>query len=227
MVDTICPSMDKRFAEWEEPPVHPAAAGAPMMSHAELEALAGDIEAHGLNEPIVLWRDNTAEAKGSTGPFPLYLLDGRNRLAALKLLGITNPHDAKAGSLVETKVRTLKAMKKVTYGFGTSRAKTKWVPDCDPHIFFRSANVLRRPPMDRAEVEQLRARVAELERELAAVRAAPALGPADARRVAEAALEGRREAIRRLLMEPRLTVREIARRVGCSPQTVINVRDHK
>ena len=79
---------------WVCPPVHPAAALLPMMSDAELEALAADIKANGLLEPIVVWVDNSAAAKGSEGPFTTYLLDGRNRLAALERLGIKDPRDA-------------------------------------------------------------------------------------------------------------------------------------
>ena len=68
-----------------------------MMSDAELAELAADIKANGLLEPIVVWEDNTEAPKGGEGPFPTYLLDGRNRLAALKLLGSTDPHDAPTG----------------------------------------------------------------------------------------------------------------------------------
>ena len=65
---------------WREVlPVHPAAEIFPLMSTKELGELADDIAKHGLREPVVIWReDNDA---------PLTLLDGRNRLAALELLG--------------------------------------------------------------------------------------------------------------------------------------------
>ena len=82
---------------WQDPPVHPAAAMLPMMGDDELQALADDIKANGLQEPIILWRDNREAANGSEGPFPLWLLDGRNRLAALKLLGIDDPSRAPDG----------------------------------------------------------------------------------------------------------------------------------
>src|SRR5205823_732371 len=49
--------------------VHPAAALFPMMSDAELDALAADIAANGVQQPIV-WLGNL-------------LLDGRNRVAAV------------------------------------------------------------------------------------------------------------------------------------------------
>jgi hypothetical protein len=39
-----------------------------MMSAAELDELAADIEANGLQEPIALWRDNREEPASTTGP---------------------------------------------------------------------------------------------------------------------------------------------------------------
>jgi hypothetical protein len=56
--------------------VHPAAELFPLMGELELKELAKDIEAHGLQTPIVIW--------APTGE----LLDGRNRLDALALLGL-------------------------------------------------------------------------------------------------------------------------------------------
>ena len=44
------------------------------MSEAELKALAKDIEEHGLQIPVVIWKSNGGHK---------YLLDGRNRLDAL------------------------------------------------------------------------------------------------------------------------------------------------
>jgi hypothetical protein len=58
-------------------PVHPAANLFPLMPAAELRELAEDIKANGLREPVTF-------IKGETGPV---LLDGRNRLDALALLG--------------------------------------------------------------------------------------------------------------------------------------------
>lgn len=60
-------------------PVHPAAELFPLMSADELRELAADIEKHDLCEPVDLYRDRETQ---------LYvLLDGRNRLDALALLG--------------------------------------------------------------------------------------------------------------------------------------------
>jgi hypothetical protein len=57
--------------------VHPAAELFPLLPEAELKELAADIEAHGLQNLVTVWRSD-----GSN-----YLLDGRNRLDALALLG--------------------------------------------------------------------------------------------------------------------------------------------
>jgi ParB-like chromosome segregation protein Spo0J len=64
--------------------VHPAADLFPMMSEAELRALGEDIRANGLRSPIVLHRDDKPreDARRYT------LLDGRNRLDAMELVGI-------------------------------------------------------------------------------------------------------------------------------------------
>ena len=60
-------------------PIHPAAALFPLMSGAELQALADDIKAHGLHEKIVLCTGPTGE---------LMLLDGRHRLQACRMAGV-------------------------------------------------------------------------------------------------------------------------------------------
>lgn len=102
--------------KWAEPPVHPAADKLPLMGQAELKDLAEDIKANGLQEPIILWTDN--------GSKDAFLLDGRNRMAALKLLGITDPYEAPPGKIVGDTVRTLAGV--------------------DPEKFVSSMNVYRR-----------------------------------------------------------------------------------
>src|SRR3989442_805418 len=59
--------------------VHPAADAFPMMSEKELKELAGDIKRNGLKTKIVVWAPK-ADAK-------FQLIDGRNRLDALALIG--------------------------------------------------------------------------------------------------------------------------------------------
>ena len=55
-------------------PIHPAAEEFPLMPEAELQELGEDIKANGLRSPIVIYRGK--------------LLDGRNRLDAMELVGI-------------------------------------------------------------------------------------------------------------------------------------------
>src|SRR5688572_28340685 len=55
--------------------VHPAASLFPLMPVEELRALAEDIRANGLIEPVLLYQNQ--------------ILDGRNRLAACALAGVT------------------------------------------------------------------------------------------------------------------------------------------
>lgn len=125
--------------KWQDPPVHPANTG-PKISQAELKELAADIKKYGLQEPIVYWQDNREAANGSEGPFPLYLLDGVNRLAALHLLGIKDPRSAPQGSVVAFTTRTLRAIKAVSYLGG----KSGWETDTDPYALHLSLNAVRR-----------------------------------------------------------------------------------
>lgn len=61
--------------------IHPVAALFPMMTDAELEELAEDIEKHGLCQPIVLNRDEST------------VIDGRNRLRACQIAGANTGED--------------------------------------------------------------------------------------------------------------------------------------
>ena len=56
--------------------VHPAAQLFPLLEAGELEALAADIAANGLQQPVVLDTDGR-------------VLDGRNRVRACELAGVT------------------------------------------------------------------------------------------------------------------------------------------
>ena len=59
--------------------VHPVADVFPLMSDDDLKTLAEDIKANGLSVPVTLWRDpQTGEC---------WLLDGRNRMNGLELIG--------------------------------------------------------------------------------------------------------------------------------------------
>jgi hypothetical protein len=66
--------------------VHPAADLFPMMPNAELGELVDDLAKNGLRSPIVFWtpdRDAFLDRKLVPKKGEIYLLDGRNRLAAL------------------------------------------------------------------------------------------------------------------------------------------------
>jgi hypothetical protein len=73
------PKSSKSQQSWRDVlPVHPAADLFPMMSRDELLALGEDIKKHELKSPVIVFTD-----KGKD-----YLLDGRNRLAAMELVGL-------------------------------------------------------------------------------------------------------------------------------------------
>jgi hypothetical protein len=78
--------------------VHPYAAAFPMLSDAELDALADDIRANGMRHPIVTWTDSDGVE---------WLVDGRNRLAACDIAGVdpvfeTLPADADPLAIIES-----------------------------------------------------------------------------------------------------------------------------
>jgi DNA-binding Lrp family transcriptional regulator len=67
--------------------IHPAADLFPMMSAAELRALGEDIKAHGLQHPItIVEKDGRVHKEMKAEDYAL--LDGRNRLDAMELVGI-------------------------------------------------------------------------------------------------------------------------------------------
>jgi hypothetical protein len=98
MVETITASTLKTWSGLF--PVHPAADVFPMMTDDELDKLAEDIKANGLRHSVVLWTDNSRpysnrEMKMYATVYDAratyYVLDGRNRLAALDRAGIPVP----------------------------------------------------------------------------------------------------------------------------------------
>jgi hypothetical protein len=62
--------------------VHPVADLFPMLPENELRKLGEDIKTNRLKEKIVLWTSSQVDDE------PVYLLDGRNRLAAMDLVGM-------------------------------------------------------------------------------------------------------------------------------------------
>ena len=71
--------ISKQTKRWRDVlPIHPAAELFPLMNDAELRELADDIEANGLLEQVIIYNDQELGC---------CLLDGRNQLDALELLG--------------------------------------------------------------------------------------------------------------------------------------------
>jgi DNA-binding Lrp family transcriptional regulator len=99
--------------------IHPAADLFPLMSKAELRELGEDIKRHGLRSRIVLW----SPSLDFTGTA---LLDGRNRLDAMEMVGL---------SLVEGS--------ELSKDIGSFRM-TGANGSCDPYEFVLSANIHRR-----------------------------------------------------------------------------------
>lgn len=214
--------------------MHPEAAKLPPMSDAGVKELAEDIKANGLQEPIILWRDNRDEAKGKDGPFPLYLLDGRNRMAALELLGITNPHQAPTGQGgYEEKVRILNAVKCVSTIGPRGGMKDRWVPDTDPATLVLSMNVHRRHLTTKQKREAIMAYVKanprasnrKVARELKVSHHTVAAARDDVQggQVAQNEQPADRAAAV-LQANPEMTQREVAAEAGVSPGTVSKVR---
>lgn len=90
--------------------VHPAADVFPMLPEDELRKLGEDIQNNGLKEHVVFWSDTKDDDRE-------YLLDGRNRLAAMELVGLSTPP----------------FWKDLLYGY-----------EADPYIYVISKNIRRR-----------------------------------------------------------------------------------
>jgi hypothetical protein len=83
------PSPKQTQASWRGVlPVHPAAELFPMMSRHELLELGNDIKKNGLKVPVILWSPNNGRDH--------YLLDGRNRLDAMELVGLPTVYPSEA-----------------------------------------------------------------------------------------------------------------------------------
>lgn len=113
-------------------PVHPAAEMFPRMSADELQALGDDIKKNGMTSPIAI----TYEKKTADSQREFFLLDGRNRLDAMTLVGIPFSIEVKAGECsIEAGGLDLPAVNMV---------------DGNPWKYVESANVHRRH-MSKAE----------------------------------------------------------------------------
>jgi hypothetical protein len=106
-------------------PVHPAADLLPILRPDVLKALAQDIQKNGLLMPVTLWYDKDVEPKDRRA----FLLDGRNRLDAMELVGINLLGLTDQGDL---KLSTSDRPQRTEH----------W--DGDPVTFVMSANLARR-----------------------------------------------------------------------------------
>jgi ParB/Sulfiredoxin domain len=126
--------------------VHPAADLFPLMSQDELRELGDDINKNGLTSPVALWAagDQSAES-------PEYqLLDGRNRLDAMELVGLRTvdesgkllpDNERLQGSLAHS-VRQLH--EQCQFSDLGSPGKYRTRPNTDPHEYVLSVNIRRR-----------------------------------------------------------------------------------
>jgi hypothetical protein len=107
--------------------VHSAADLFPLMPEAELRELGEDIKKNGLTSPIVFFKEGTSYS----------LLDGRNRLDAMELVGISF-------SLRDHGTAGWKISQPLGAGFLPSCPQPVVVFQKDPHDFVLSANIHRR-----------------------------------------------------------------------------------
>jgi hypothetical protein len=119
-------------------PIHPAAEHFPLMSPDELKALSEDIKLHGLNVPIVLWAEESGQ--------PFFLLDGRNRLDAMELAGITLVSDGKLTEFYGLKIEQVFGRKKYLVLHPDVDAATgdQMEQGVDPYEYVISVNIRRR-----------------------------------------------------------------------------------
>jgi hypothetical protein len=131
------PTRSSNAKSWREAlPIHPAAELFPMMSEPELKALGEDIKKNGLKTSIAIF-DSGFDTEGQR----YWLLDGRNRLAAMEAVGL-------APQLALKDYRRGWAWWTLTWeGAGGDAPQPKYVDaadDDDPYGFVASANIHRR-----------------------------------------------------------------------------------
>jgi hypothetical protein len=116
--------------------VHPCADVFPMMNDTEIDALAADINAHGLQQCVVLWQDPKAPTKKPA----YFVLDGRNRLDALARLGIEIPSPDDPREMVDLPGGQLVCV------FEIANDRNHWQSPqvVDPAEFVIGANIRRR-----------------------------------------------------------------------------------
>jgi hypothetical protein len=127
------------------------------MSESELRELGEDIKKNGLRSAIVLWSPGDQLDKSAK----IFLLDGRNRLDAMELVGLETVTVDKDGKLSENflggRSHTSSGQRVFLHLYELSAylnlalgrragglSKEKREPDIDPYAFVLSANIHRR-----------------------------------------------------------------------------------
>jgi hypothetical protein len=121
---------DNKSKSWRDVlAVHPAADLFPMMSEPELRELGEDIKKNGLTSPIILWVPGDKAAN-------VCLLDGRNRLDAMELVGMETVDEDGDLYLNDFLAFSDPLLDPVLY--------LDERPGTDPYAFVLSANIHRR-----------------------------------------------------------------------------------
>jgi hypothetical protein len=143
MKPTPSPTAKAKRKSWRDVvPIHPAAELFPLMSPDELRELGEDIKKNGLLTPIVVWSPN----EGSQEQF---LLDGRNRVAAMEVVGIKVALKGRGAAY------SWRGYSPADFLYGTAECGA---PGFDPYEYVLSANIHRR----HLNAEQKRELIAKL-----------------------------------------------------------------
>jgi hypothetical protein len=122
-----------RLASFDLLPVHPAAELFPIMTDAELVEMGNDIKKHGLRESIAIYVDPNGKE---------WLLDARNRLKAMEIVGIEfklQRYSFGWEIAITSEGDEYDAVRNLPDTFGT-----RIVQDIDPYDYVISANIRRR-----------------------------------------------------------------------------------
>ena len=122
-------------------PVHPAADVFPMITNEELKDLGKDIKKNGLKQPIVFWQECSGDDEPERSR--VYVLDGRNRLAAMELAGMPLVK-ATIGNNPQAKLVSAKVLSASFGGGGLGPLEERVGEVPDPAAYVISANIKRR-----------------------------------------------------------------------------------
>jgi hypothetical protein len=125
--------------------VHPACELFPRMSDDELKVLGEDIQENGLQHPVVLWSPGDEEGDEETLLSEIFLLDGRNRLDAMELVGIQTVENGELSidDLHNPSFNQLKHLFEFRCAVDDDLKDIR-LPDTDPYAYVVSVNIKRR-----------------------------------------------------------------------------------